>query len=718
MIDQSSPYAGTSPVASLTGDATVTLVEGRTFALSGQAGDLTDVLPHGLFMLDVRVLSCWELRINGERLEPLAVHLEEPYAATFVGRGHATAGQADADIVVFRHRHVGGGMRERIVVTNHGLQPAGITVEVRCDADFASLFEVKERRVRPGRPRSLHIEPDALRFEFRDGDTARTTTVRTTGDAAVAPGFLSWQPTIAPGESWEACLDVWAGVDDGQRAPLFGCGGHDPLSAPARRMREWRSIVPGIDTDNTVLALTAQRSAEDLGALRIFDPEHPDLAIVAAGAPWFMTLFGRDALLTGWMSLLADPSLARGVLETLARFQGADVDDITEEEPGKILHETRGATTGAIAQGRGDIYYGSIDATPLFVMLLGELRRWAPNDEVADRLLPHADRALAWIEEFGDRDGDGYVEYQRRTERGLANQGWKDSWDAIRHPDGPLARGPIALCEVQGYVYAAYLARAHFAEDAGDHVTFERCLRRAEELRRRFNEDFWIDELGTYALGLDADKRPIAAVASNVGHCLWTGIVDPERAPSVADRLLDPSMFSGWGVRTLATSMRAYNPVSYHNGSVWPHDNALCAAGLARYGLVEHAHRIITAQLDVAAAHQGRLPELFAGFGRGQLAVPASYPASCSPQAWAAASPLLWLRTILRLDPWASRGALWLDPQLPASIGRLCVSGIAIGDQRLTVEVEGDEVEVRDAGDLTPTIGPRPPLTTLPIVGA
>ena len=285
----------------------------------------------------------------------------------------------------------------------------------------------------------------------------------------------------------------------------------------------------------------------------------------------------------------------------------------TEEEPGKILHEMRFGDVRPGPLGSGEVYYGSIDATPLFVMLLGELRRWDLADDLVPRLLQHADRALEWIECFGDRDGDGYVEYARASSTGLANQGWKDSWDAIRFADGTLAEARIALCEVQGYVYAAYVARAHFAREAGDEVTFLRYRDKARQLWLRFNEDFWLREHGYYALGLDADKRPIDALASNLGHCLWTGIIDPQ-AGLVVERLMSPEMFSGWGVRTLATNMAALNPVSYHNGSIWPHDNAICAAGLMRYGYVEEAHRVIGAQLDVSEAFHGHLPELFAGF--------------------------------------------------------------------------------------------------------
>jgi glycogen debranching enzyme len=289
------------------------------------------------------------------------------------------------------------------------------------------------------------------------------------------------------------------------------------------------------------------------------------------------------------------------------------------------------------------------------------------------------------------------------------NQGWKDSWDAIRHRDGRLARPPIALSEVQGYVFAAYIARAEIARDVGDVETFERYQRKAHDLYRRFNEDFWLDEYSCYAMALDADKRPVAALGSNIGHCLWTGIVDPSRSDAVAEALVSPEMFSGWGVRTLATSMPAYNPVSYHNGSVWPHDNAICAAGLARYGFRHAAHRIIDAQLAVADHFGGRLPELFSGFPRGRPSTPAAYPTSCSPQAWAAASPLLWLRVMLGLDP-TPQGQVCLHPDLPESVHRMRVTGVDLGNYELAVEVDVTGTRF-DGPGLRVLHSSRPPLS-------
>ena len=318
--------------------------------------------------------------------------------------------------------------------------------------------------------------------------------------------------------------------------------------------------MPVLDTDHEGLRTVVARSAEDLGALRIFDPDFPERTVVAAGAPWFMTLFGRDSLLTAWMALLVDPELALGTLQTLARFQGRDVRPYNEEEPGRILHEMRFGEASSLSLGGGTIYYGTADATPLFVMLLGELRRWGLAREAVDELLPHADRAIEWIEQFGDRDGDGYVEYQRTSDRGLRNQGWKDSEDAVRFADGRLGDPPIALAEVQGYTYGAYLARAFFAAEQGDSALSAELRARAADLKAAFNRDFWLEDKGWLAMGLDREKKPIDALTSNMGHCLWTGILDADKADAVARKPVRPDLFSGWGVRTLAASMIGLQP--------------------------------------------------------------------------------------------------------------------------------------------------------------
>jgi glycogen debranching enzyme len=343
-------------------------------------------------------------------------------------------------------------------------------------------------------------------------------------------------------------------------------------------------------------------------------------------------------------------------------------------------------------------------------MLLGELRRWGLADEVVNRLLSHADRALAWITEFGDRDCDGYVEYQRATDRGERHQGWKDSASPIRFPDGRAARGPLAVAEVQGYVYAAYVARAHFAAEAGDDAAADRWRRRAADLKAAFNRDFWVDD-GWFALALDGDKRPVRALASNAGHCLWTGIVDEDKAPVLAKHLVSDDLFSGWGVRTLGASMGGYDPLGAHTGAVWPHDNAICVAGLVRYGFVDEAHRLVLAQLDAAGLDGGRLSVL-CGFDRDDVAAPVRLPDHCDTRATSAAAPLLYLRSLLRLDPYVRQGKLWLSPVLPEAVGSLRVERIPLVGGTVTVSVDGGRVEV---DDLPPGIElitePRRPLT-------
>jgi glycogen debranching enzyme len=357
-------------------------------------------------------------------------------------------------------------------------------------------------------------------------------------------------------------------------------------------------------------------------------------------------------------------------------------------------------------------YYGTVDATPLFVMLVDELFRWQAGGDILNELLPHADRALQWIEKFGDIDGDHFIEYQRKTDRGLVNQGWKDSWDGINFADGRLAKAPIALAEVQAYVYAAYLARAHIAARQGDEGTKQQFWDRAVALKQAFNETFWLPDKGWYAVGLDRDKKPIDALASNMGHCLLTGIVDPDKAPIVADRLMSPEMFSGWGIRTLASSMGAYNPMSYHNGSVWPHDNALIAAGLMRYGFIEQAQHVAMALLDAADAFDGRLPELFCGFDRAEYPRPLPYPTSCSPQAWAAASPLYLVRTLVRFEPCLPCGRVRFAPALPAEIGQLKVDRLIFAGSQVSFHASQGRGEIHGLPpDLQVLEEPEPLLT-------
>ncbi len=673
----------------------VTLVEEAAFCISGRSGDMAQNSPQGLFFRDTRFVSCFELRVNGYQPEPLAAESTEPFSARFVSRARPRPGKGDSTLLVFRDRHVGRGMREDLEVRNLGQEAAYCRVEITVEADFADVFQVKEGRSGPTDGELVIEHPaNGVVFRYRRGTTRRATRVTFSQPVQAVEGTVAFEVIVPAHASWSMCLQFVPVLEGEEIEPNYPCGQPVSRSAPAERMARWRRQVPQIESDWPPLRPILVRSAEDLGALRLFDPDYPERVMVAAGAPWFMTLFGRDSILTSWMALPVDPDLALGVLQTLARFQGTTVDPRHDEEPGRILHEIRFGEAASLSLGGGRVYYGSADATPLFVMLLGELRRWGLAREIVDQLLPHADRALQWIEEYGDRDGDGYVEYQRATDAGLQNQGWKDSWDGVRFATGEVARAPIALCEVQAYVYGAYLARAHFAWERGETAIEQRYQARAASLKAAFNRDFWLPDRGWYAMGLDHEKRPIDALASNMGHCLWTGIVDEDKAPLVASRLLSEEMFSGWGIRTLASTMVGYNPISYHCGSVWPHDTAIVAAGLMRYGFVAEAQRVILALFDAARLQGGRLPELFCGLRRDEFPSVVGYPTSCSPQAWAAASPMLALRTLLRVEPWVPRGKVWIAPVLPDRIKHLRVDRIPLAGGRVSIEVDRGDVKV------------------------
>ena len=674
----------------------ITLVDAADFCLSATNGDIRRGTPHGLFLLDSRFLCQFELLVEGKVVEGLGASVDEPGAATYFGR-------VDTALVVLRRRQLHRGLIEEIIVRNHGMAHRQITVAIAVDADFADLFEVKEGRVQQRGWYGQDVVDGCIHLGHQLGHRSREARIAFTDKPAATSEGATWRVSLAPGESWSTTVKVTAKVNG------------SPLSTEATPTRKrWHGLIPQIRSDDNSLERAVFQAARDLGSLRIFDPEFPERAVGAAGAPWFMSPFGRDSLLTAWMALIVDPTLALGVLETLARFQGTKTDADTEEEPGRILHEMRFDDATSSLLGSGHIYYGTVDATPLFVMLLGELRSWGIAEDAVDGLLGHADRALDWLLGRAGRNPNGYITYERSSPRGLANQGWKDSWDGIRYAHGGVADAPIALCEVQGYTYAAYLARAHFARDGGDTRTARLWYDRASSLREAFNRDFWLPDRGYFAIGLDAAGRPIDSLASNQGHCLWTGIVDDDKAASVAEVLLSPAMFSGWGVRTLASTEPAYNPVSYHCGSVWPHDNAIIAAGLVRYGHTDAAHRVMRGILDVADNNRGRLPELFSGLDRNELGVPAAYPTSCEPQAWAAAVPLMFLRLLLRFDPSVTDGLLHVDPILPTWITELQVEGVPLGGSRVAVDVDGDRVEVQGLpGSLTLERRAREPMTKL-----
>jgi glycogen debranching enzyme len=706
-------YAGEPAVG---GTAGVTLVEGSSFCLCEATGDIRDGTSQGVFFRDTRIIDRWTLTIDGESVESLALMSDEPWCATFVGRAPPRPGRVESTLLVRRSRFVGQGMREDVRVENLADEPAAVRLMLEVDADFADLFEVKESRV-PHRPRpEVSVAADGLRLERHYGGSTPSRGVLVSAPGSVAsPVGLLFDLVVPARASWHTTIQALPVLSGLVLEPRFPSDRPLTETVAAQRWRQWRETTPFLTTNDPSLARTLERSRVDLGALRIFDPEQPDVTVVAAGAPWFMTLFGRDSLLTSYMALPVDQSLALGTLKTLARLQGNAVDLPSEEEPGRILHEVRFGAEPALALGGRTVYYGTADATPLFVVLLGELRRWGLARDEVGPLLPHAERALQWVLDYGDRDGDLFVEYQRATDRGLVNQGWKDSWDGVSSADGTIPPTPIALCEVQGYCYAAFLARAHFAWEEGDSAGHRLWSERAGRLKEAFNAIFWLPDKGYFAMALDGNKHPVDSLTSNIGHCLWSGIIDDDKAGLVAERLMSPEMFTGWGVRTLATSMRRYNPMSYHNGSVWPHDSALVASGLMRYGFVTEAQRIASGLLDAADAFAGRLPELFCGFDRSEFSEPVPFPTSCSPQAWAAAAPLHLMRSLLRFDPWVPRGKAWLAPAFPPGFPDFTLQNLPLAGSRLSLTVvDGDVVDLQGVpDDLELVREPRKPSTAM-----
>jgi glycogen debranching enzyme len=687
----------------------VTVVEGSSFCISSQSGDISTGGPQGAFYQDTRIISGWTLRINGSLREPLVARTPTAFQATFMGRARWADGTFESPLVVRHQRHVGPGLRDDISIHNYSSELAVCDVDLSLDADLADLFDVKGGRVAGEAVVSRSVRNGELHFEAVRGGQRRGTAIRAAG-AHVREDALTFRMEIPARGDWSTTVIVVPLIDGKGPDEPFTEAAPPEHRAGVRRHIEWEEHVPRLTVSDANMQAVLNRSQSDLGSLRIFDAEHPGRVAVAAGAPWFMALFGRDSLLSSYMALPVDSNLAAGTLQTLAGIQGTKEDPDSEEEPGRIAHEVRLGVSAGLTLG-GTAYYGTADATPLFVMLLGELSRWGLTEDIIDSLLPHADRALDWIEHFGDRDGDGFVEYMRPNPHGLLNQGWKDSWDGINFADGRMAEPPIALCEVQAYVYSAYIGRSLLARSIGDRAVEGKWLERATALKKSFNERFWLPDKGYFAIALDKDKQPVDSCASNMGHCLWLGIVDADKAPLVVEHLLSPEMFSGWGIRTLASNMGAYNPVSYHNGSVWPHDTALVATGLMRYGFAEEARRVARGVFEAASYFDGQLPELFCGFDRGEFPEPVPYPTACAPQAWAAAAPVLLARILLRLDPDFTRNVVHLAPILPEEMGEFRADNVLLGRSRVTIRAGHGTASIDGLPpQLKFTNEPRPPL--------
>src|SRR3954447_13520462 len=592
---------------------TVDILEGNTFLVSDERGDVdgSPVEAHGLFDRDTRFLSHWVLTLDGQRLAPLSVDRTRYYAAQFFLAPGVASTYVNAKIAVIRSRTVFDGFHEVVTVTNHDATALTVEVALAAQADFADLFEVKDAAMdKPGRG-YRRVEGNTLVLGYERDTYRRETWIRASGDPVVDEVGLRFTVSLEPQQSWSIEIDVLT-VYGGDTKPAFREHGvHDD---PEQRLglRLLQRSVPALASSWRPLELIYQQTIRDLAALRFDLPISPGHYLPAAGLPWFMAAFGRDSIITSLQALPFMPELAETTLVTLAQLQAAKRDDFRDAEPGKILHELRFGELTAFEERPHSPYYGSADATQLWLILLDEYERWTGRDDVVHALEAPARAALRWIDEFGDRDGDGYVEYQTRNPAtGLPNQCWRDSTESIQSADGTMATLPRATCELQGYVYDAKRRGARLARVVwDDRALADRLEEEAAALKDRFNRDFWLADRGYYALALDGDKKPVDSLASNIGHTLWAGVARPERAAEVAERLGSPELFTGWGVRTLASSNPAYNPMSYQRGSVWPHDTAIAVAGLARYGHLGTARRIALGLLDAAEHEGGRMPEL------------------------------------------------------------------------------------------------------------
>lgn len=660
----------------------VTCVRGDAFVVSGPTGDVRPGGDQGVYVRDTRFLDRLELRVDGVRPRPLAGRAVGRMRAVF----HAYVARTDdrgvdPTLLITRQRVIDGSLHEEVVLDNRGRDACTLAVELVCGSDFAYIFDVKHARVLPAAAPESTVDG----LVFRRDEGPECVLLRPTEGGVVDGDAIRWSVTLAPRESRRVCVDVVITDVYGTEEPRGGCDGFTAFETAA--VGEPR---PTLHCSDVRFGRLVERSLQDLASLRFPDPEAPQDHFLAAGSPWYLTLFGRDALWASRMTLPYDLELAGGTLRALARRQGTRLDPDTEEAPGKILHEIR---RGSLVK-RGDLppnYYGTIDATPLFVTLLHEAWTWGlPADEVG-ALVPNLEAALAWMRDHGDPNGDRFLEYAKQGDRGLDNQGWKDSHDGIQFADGTIAEAPIALVEVQAYAYDAARRGAELLDRFG-RPDGDAWRDWAAELRTAFHERFWVeDRYGPFlAVALDRDGRAVDAPASNMGHVLATGILDDAQARTVAQRLADPSLASGWGLRTMASTAVGFNPLSYHGGSVWPHDTAIGAWGCAEVGERDAATTLLRGLVAAAPHFRYSLPELFAGSERHPVDFPVPYPAACRPQAWAAAAALLLVRACLRPRPRLPDGHLTLAPLWPPLFPHLELRDLPLAGGRIDLVVDAD----------------------------
>jgi glycogen debranching enzyme len=656
-------------------DDLISILDGNTFVVSDARGDIeaSPSYPMGLFSFDTRFLSQWVLTIDGQRLNPLSTYdLQYFEARFFLVPGTGTV-YVNAKQSVIRQRAVGAGFSEQLTILNHDEKPVDLQVRIDAGCDFADLFEVKDALEKKGQF-ATRVFGDRLQLSYERGQFKRATEIFSTVPADLDEKGLTFEIRIAPHGEWTTDLNVVTAVPgfwETHERPKYSRHARRARPMMEKDLDRWLDDAPRLECDSEQLPVIYRRSLVDLAALRFSPITAGRRSLPAAGLPWFMTMFGRDSILTSLQALPFTPELAATTLRELGLRQGTRIDDFRDEDPGKIPHEMRYGELTAFEERPHSPYYGSADSTPLFLVLLDEYERWTGDRKLVRDLENEARAALSWIDEYGDLMGDGYIWYQRRNEEtGLENQCWKDSWDSISYHDGRLPGYPRATCELQGYAYDAKMRAARLARLVWRDPNYADDLeKQAAALKRRFNRDFWVRDGEYFALALDTEGNPVDALSSNIGHLLWSGIVDRSKARAVVRHLMGPKLFSGWGVRTLAEGEGRFNPIGYHVGTVWPYDNSFIAWGLRRYGFKAEAARLAAGILDAAEYFDGRLPEAFGGYARSVTTYPVRYPTACSPQAWSTGAPLLLLRTMLGLEPIGEN--LIVDPALPPGIGHL-----------------------------------------------
>jgi glycogen debranching enzyme len=687
------------------GPAQIALHQGQTVLLTETDGRVNWPSKCGLYFRDTRVISAWAIFANGEQWDLLNGGAVAPQAArifltnrTFTTEDGPVAGRT---LGLEIGRQVDGGLHEDIDITNNSQKPVRFNLEVAMRADFADIFEVKgDNIVRRGHIiTSWSAKKEILRITYRNKDFCREVVIRTgEGDGkptVYANGRLSFDIVLKPGQAWHRCL-IYDLVDGSKRtkAPK-GCTSSSAESGHSRNMDEWQRTVLKIETSNEEFYRCYTQGVQDMAALRLPLQGTDHMVFVpAAGLPWFVALFGRDTLIVSLQTMIVYPEFAAGTLEVLAQYQATERDDYRDAEPGKILHELRYGELAHFKLIPHTPYYGTADATPLYLIALHAAWKATGDRTLIERHLSSAEACLTWIDKYGDRDGDGFQEYQTRSTAGYENMAWKDSGDSVMYPDGTLVRGPKALCELQGYVYDAWLRMAEIYDELDDKRRANRLRKKAAVLYKKFNEVFWDEKSGFYAFALDGDKKKVLSVASNVGQCLWSGIIAPKRAAAVVQRLMQKDMWSGWGIRTLSSDHPSFNPYNYQTGAVWPHDNSLIVLGMRRYGFDAEA-AALARDISGAASHflLNQLPELYAGLQRDPTGFPVQYLGANVPQAWAAGTPFVLLQTMLGIQQDAPGGKLYVDPKLPDWLPDVKLIDLRLGRRRFDIRFWRDGKE-------------------------